>query len=102
ALGVRHRHRGKYAPLPSPIGSAPVSALPDRLARRTLELVDIASESLQEAEIREHLRALVPPPFAPVFEGDDAFFWARERRADVPLLILAGHYDTVPAQGNLP
>ena len=64
--------------------------------------MDIASESLHEAEIREHLRALVPPPFAPVFEGDDAFFWARERRPDVPLLVLGGHYDTVPAQDNLP
>jgi succinyl-diaminopimelate desuccinylase len=79
-----------------------VTALADRLARRTLELVDIGSESLHEAEIREHLRALVPPPFAPVFEGDEAFFWARERRPDVPLLVLAGHYDTIPAQDNLP
>ena len=25
-----------------------------------------------------------------------------ERRAGAPLLVLAGHYDTVPAQGNLP
>ncbi len=64
--------------------------------------MDIASESLHEAEIREHLRALVPPPFAPVFAGDEAFFWARARRPDLPLLVLAGHYDTVPAQGNLP
>ncbi|HEY1316100.1 MAG TPA: succinyl-diaminopimelate desuccinylase [Gaiella sp.] len=79
-----------------------MTALADRLARRTLELVDIGSESLHEAEIREHLRALVPPPFAPVFEGDEAFFWARERRPDVPLLVLAGHYDTIPAQDNLP
>lgn len=79
-----------------------MTPLADRLAQRTLELVDIASESLHEAEIREHLRTLVPPSFTPVFEGDDAFFWARERRPDVPLLVLAGHYDTVPAQGNLP
>jgi succinyl-diaminopimelate desuccinylase len=79
-----------------------VTALADRLAQRTLELVDVPSESLHEAEIRERVRFLVPPPFAAVFEGDDAFFWARERRSDVPLLVLAGHYDTVPAQGNLP
>ena len=76
--------------------------LADRLARRTLELVDLPSESLHEAVIREHVRALVPPPFEPVCEGDEAFFWARERRAGVPLLVLAGHYDTVPAQDNLP
>ena len=79
-----------------------MTALADRLARRTLELVDVPSESLHEEEIREHLRALVPPPFAPVFEGDEVFFWARERRPGFPLLVLAGHYDTVPAQGNLP
>ncbi|HEY7179298.1 MAG TPA: succinyl-diaminopimelate desuccinylase [Gaiella sp.] len=76
--------------------------LADRLARRTLELVDMPSESLHEAEIRERLRALVPQPFTPVFEGDEAFFWARERRAETPFLVLAGHYDTVPAQGNVP
>ena len=81
---------------------AAVSDLADRLARRTLELVDIPSPSLGEAAIREHLRALVPRPFAPVFEGDEAFLWARERRSGAPLLVLAGHYDTVPAQGNLP
>jgi succinyl-diaminopimelate desuccinylase len=85
-----------------PIGSAGVTDLADRLARRTLELVDMPSESLHEAEIREHLRSLVPPPYAPVCEGDEAFFWARERRAEAPLLVLAGHYDTVPAQGNVP
>jgi len=79
-----------------------VDSLAERLATRTLELVDIPSESLHEAEIRERLRALVPLPFAPVFEGDDAFLWARERRSDAPLLVLAGHYDTVPAQANVP
>jgi succinyl-diaminopimelate desuccinylase len=79
-----------------------MSELRDRLGSRTLELVDIGSESLREAEIREHLRALVPAPFVPVYEGDEAFLWARERRVDVPLLVLAGHYDTVPAQDNVP
>ncbi len=79
-----------------------MSELADRLGGRTLELVDIGSESLHEAEIRERLRALVPEPFAPVFEGDEAYLWARERRVGVPLLVLAGHYDTVPAQDNVP
>ena len=87
---------------PSSVGSAGVNDLADRLARRTLELVDVPSESLHEAAIRERVRALVPRPFEPVYEGDEAFFWARERRPDVPLLVLAGHYDTVPAQDNLP
>ena len=81
---------------------AAVSSLGDRLARRTLELVDIPSESLHEAAIRERLRSLVPGSFLPVFEGDDAFLWASPRRVDTPLLVLAGHYDTVPAQDNVP
>ena len=34
-----------------------MDSLADRLAKRTLELVDIPSESLHEAEIRERLRA---------------------------------------------
>ena len=79
-----------------------MGALADRLGRRTLELVDIGSESLHEAQIRRHLESLVPAPFAPVFRGDEVQLWARERRPDAPLLVLAGHYDTVPAQDNLP
>jgi succinyl-diaminopimelate desuccinylase len=77
-------------------------ALADRLAARTLELVDIPSESRHEAEIREHLVSLVPGEFAPEFAHDDAFLFARPRRPGVPLVVLAGHYDTVPAQENVP
>jgi succinyl-diaminopimelate desuccinylase len=79
-----------------------VDTLADRLAARTLELVDIPSESLHEAEVREHVRAAVPAPFDELFAGEEAFLWARARRQGVPLLVLAGHYDTVPAQGNVP
>jgi succinyl-diaminopimelate desuccinylase len=79
-----------------------VGTLADRLAKRTLELVDVPSESLGEEAIRELLRANVPTPYAEVFAGDEVFLWARERRPEAPLLVLAGHYDTVPAQGNVP
>jgi succinyl-diaminopimelate desuccinylase len=79
-----------------------VSALADSLAGRTLELVDIPSESLHEEAIRERLRALVPARFEEVYGSDEAFLWARERRDGLPLLVLAGHYDTVPSQGNIP
>jgi succinyl-diaminopimelate desuccinylase len=79
-----------------------VSNLADRLASRTLELVDIASESLDEAEIRSHLRALVPSSLSPAFVGDDAALWIPARRPETPLVVLAGHYDTVPAQDNIP
>ena len=79
-----------------------MAPLADRLAARTLELVDIPSESLHEAAVREHLVGLVPKAFAAEYRAEDAFLFARERRAGVPLVLLVGHYDTVPAQGNVP
>jgi succinyl-diaminopimelate desuccinylase len=79
-----------------------VTSLAERLAARTLELVDIASESGHEAAIREHLLALVPTSLAADYAGDEAYLFAPERRPNVPLVVLAGHYDTVPAQDNLP
>ena len=79
-----------------------MSALADRLAARTLELVNIPSESWNEAEIAARVRSLVPASFVPEYEGEDAFVWARPRREDRALVVLAGHYDTVPAQENIP
>ncbi|MFO7571780.1 MAG: succinyl-diaminopimelate desuccinylase [Gaiellaceae bacterium] len=79
-----------------------MSALADRLAARTLELVDIPSESGDEARIREHLISLIPPTFEVAYAEDDAHLFLPERRPRTPLVTLAGHYDTVPAQGNLP
>ncbi len=79
-----------------------MAPLADRLAARTLELVDIPSESLHEAAVREHLVDLVPAAFAAEYAAEDAFLFARERRAGVPLVLLVGHYDTVPAQANVP
>jgi succinyl-diaminopimelate desuccinylase len=79
-----------------------MSALADRLAARTLELVNIPSESSNEAAIRAHVRSLVPASFQPEYASEDAFVWAGRRRAEKPLVVLAGHYDTVPAQENIP
>jgi len=79
-----------------------MTALADRLAARTLELVDIPSVSGSEAAIREHLLALVPPSFVADYAGDEAFFFVPAVRRDVPLVTLVAHYDTVPAQDNLP
>ena len=73
-----------------------------RLAERTLELVNIPSESRHEADIASHVRSLVPDSFEPEYADEDAFVWARRRREGAPLVVLAGHYDTVPAQENLP
>jgi len=79
-----------------------VAPLAERLAARTLELVDIPSESLHEDEIRAHVRALVPPGWKAETELEDAALYAPPRRPGTPLVVLAGHYDTVPAQDNLP
>jgi succinyl-diaminopimelate desuccinylase len=79
-----------------------VAPLAERLAARTLELVDIPSESLDEERIRGHVRSLVPDTWAAETVLEDAALYAPARRAGVPFVVLAGHYDTVPAQGNLP
>jgi succinyl-diaminopimelate desuccinylase len=79
-----------------------MTALAQLLAHRTLELVDIPSESLREAAVRSHLLSLVPAAFAAEYAAEDAFVFARPRRPEVPLVLLVGHYDTVPAQDNLP
>jgi len=76
--------------------------LSERLAARTLELVDIASPSGHEEAIRTHLLELVPPALEEDFAGDEAYLFVSRRRPDTPLVVLAGHYDTVPAQDNLP
>jgi succinyl-diaminopimelate desuccinylase len=79
-----------------------VTALADRLAARTLELVDIPSVSGREDAIRDHVLGLVPPSLVADYSGDEAFFFVPAERRDAPLVVLAAHYDTVPAQDNLP
>ena len=75
--------------------------LEERLAARTLALVDIASTSGHEDEILEALE--VPGPL-PVADAQDSVRWygPAVRRPGVPLVLLAGHVDTVPPNGNLP
>jgi succinyl-diaminopimelate desuccinylase len=70
----------------------------EQLARRTLELVNIPSESRLEAEIAAFVRASVPLPL--LHESDDVLFYGV--RTARPFVVLAGHLDTVPAQENLP
>jgi succinyl-diaminopimelate desuccinylase len=67
--------------------------LGDRLATRTLELIDIPSESRDEARLARHIASLLD-----VTDLGDTCLLAR-RGAPV---LLAGHLDTVPAQDNLP
>jgi succinyl-diaminopimelate desuccinylase len=79
-----------------------VTALADRLAARTLELVDIPSQSGHEEAIREHVLALVPPGWRPEYAGDEAYLFMPPRRPQRPFVVLAAHYDTVPPQDNIP
>jgi succinyl-diaminopimelate desuccinylase len=67
--------------------------LGDRLAARTLELIDIPSESRDEAGVAAHIAELTGAQDL----GDTCL--AVRRNAPV---LLAGHLDTVPAQDNLP
>lgn len=69
------------------------------LAERTLELIDIASPSRNEAALLEHVSRQVPLPLA--YGTDEALLYVTERTSN-PLILLAGHLDTVPAQGNIP
>jgi succinyl-diaminopimelate desuccinylase len=71
----------------------------ERLTQRTLELVDIASESRHEAAILEHVAAELPPAFTVSHEPGE---WVLAHQGQNPRLVLAGHVDTVPAQGNFP
>ena len=68
------------------------------LADRTLDLVNIPSESRSEAALYDYLRASVPLEAA--FDDGESVIFAR--RSGRPLVLLAGHTDTVPAQGNIP
>jgi succinyl-diaminopimelate desuccinylase len=73
----------------------PVMPVPD-LAARTLELVDLPSESRHEAAAMELVRSLLPGDR--LYDDGEAIVWG-DGTAPV---VLAGHLDTVPAQENLP
>jgi succinyl-diaminopimelate desuccinylase len=70
---------------------APV--VPD-LAARTLQLVDCPSESRSEGALVGLVRELVPG--SPRYDDGEVLLYG-----DGPI-VLAGHLDTIPAQGNIP
>ncbi|MGI9112057.1 MAG: succinyl-diaminopimelate desuccinylase [Gaiellaceae bacterium] len=74
------------------------SGLAGRLATRTLELVDIPSESRHEAAIASYVEDALGEPTWRVGET----LWYGASLGGRPLVVLAGHLDTVPGQGNLP
>jgi len=77
-------------------------SLADRLASRVLEIVNIASESRSEAALAAYVLDALSG--AGVRDAGDTCVLAgsTERRGARPLVLLAGHLDTVPAQGNFP
>ncbi len=76
--------------------------LAERLAARTLELVDVASESRDEAALAAHVLAVLQTADVTVRDAGDTCVVAECGSVDGPLVVLAGHLDTVPAQGNRP
>jgi succinyl-diaminopimelate desuccinylase len=77
--------------------------LADRLAARTLELVDLPSESRDEARAAAHVLDVLRAGGVPARDAGDTCVVAElPGPAEGPLVVLAGHLDTVPAQGNRP
>lgn len=71
----------------------------EALAQRTLELVDIPSESRSEQAIADYVAAGMP--WQPAWR-DGETLWYEGPEGGKPLIVFAGHLDTVPAQGNIP
>jgi succinyl-diaminopimelate desuccinylase len=78
-----------------------VTDLAARLAERTLELVDIPSESRAEERLAAHVAGVLRAGGAEVQELGDGCVLAYPP-GPAPRVLLAGHLDTVPAQANLP
>ena len=76
----------------------PASVTKSALAERTLQLVDIPSESGSEANVYSLVSECVHIPR--VLDNGESLVFAK--RTGGPVVLLAGHADTVPAQGNLP
>ena len=79
------------------------AALADRLAERTLALVDIPSVSREEAAALAWIRTAIPSEAFEVLDEEDPvlFLGPKVRRVDAPFVVLAGHVDTVPPAGAM-
>jgi succinyl-diaminopimelate desuccinylase len=73
----------------------------ERLAGRALELVDIPSVSRNEAALAHAVAGTLDGCLPLRLHADDCLFFCRSPAAH-PLVVFAGHLDTVPPQGNLP
>jgi succinyl-diaminopimelate desuccinylase len=94
--GIRlTRRHGRIMPV-ARLGS---SVPPGDVAARTLALVDIHSPSREEREIADYVEREMP--WRPTWR-DGETLWYSTAVGDEPLVVLAGHLDTVPANGNFP
>src|SRR5579872_2753103 len=76
----------------------PLSGPETALADRTLALVDLPSPSCDEELVYHYVRRAVQLPLVHD-DGETLLYASRDGK---PLVLLAGHTDTVPAQDNLP
>jgi succinyl-diaminopimelate desuccinylase len=95
------------APHDASASTTPLSSLAQRLATATLELVNVPSPSWQERAALEHCAARLEAAGVPYRWGAEASLLIGHLAAPgpvdlKPLVLLAGHLDTVPEQGNLP
>jgi succinyl-diaminopimelate desuccinylase len=79
-----------------------VTDLSERLAARTEALVAIPSESGSEAAMLEAVRVQLPDFLTVVDDEDAALLALPARRPGAPLILLAGHVDTVPLGESAP
>jgi succinyl-diaminopimelate desuccinylase len=78
----------------------------ERLGARVLEIVNVASESRAEGALAAHvlevLEVLGEGDAGARDVGDTCVVAGVAERRERPLVLFAGHLDTVPAQGNWP
>src|SRR3979411_3007206 len=100
--GPQYRMAVEAIQRPTAIAWRPMSSLADRLGARVLEFVNLASESRDEAALAAHVLSLLGSGAAARDAGDSCVLAGVTEKGDRPLVLLAGHLDTVPAQGNFP
>jgi succinyl-diaminopimelate desuccinylase len=79
-----------------------VTTVAERLAARAEALVAIPSESRHEEAILGEIRGSLPSAYRVVDDEDSVLLALPERRPGAPLVILAGHVDTVPFGRSAP
>jgi succinyl-diaminopimelate desuccinylase len=79
-----------------------VTTVAEGLAARAEALVAIPSESRHEEAILGEIRGSLPSAYRVVDDEDSVLLAFPERRPGAPLVILAGHVDTVPVGRSAP